>query len=119
MSQARLPSDRLARAQTQPAWRCLFSRLRLFSCPRQRLDPGPSVTLSALEREEDGGLGTVHRILSIIPEPLGDTGAPVGISPGVIHFTWTGCPLVDTTWTVYNPHFKGKATEAWSAADIG
>lgn len=62
--------------------------------------------------------GTMHRALRVILEPPEDTRAQVHISPGVIHFTWMGCPLVDTTWTIYNPHFKAKATEAWSASEM-
>lgn len=61
----------------------------------------------------------VHTVLRMIPESPRDTRAQVCISPGVIHWTWTGCPLVDTTWaSMYNPHFKAKATEAWSASEI-
>ena len=59
-------------------------------------------------------------VLGTILESPGDTGAQVCISPGVIHCTGTGCPLVDTTWTiVYHPHFKAKATEVLRASETG
>lgn len=59
-------------------------------------------------------------VLGVILESPGDTRAQACISPGVIHFTWTGCPLVDTTWTtIYNPHFKAKVTEVGRASETG
>lgn len=61
--------------------------------------------------------GRVHRVLRILLEPPGDTRAQVCISPGVLHFTRTARPLVDTTQSICNPHFKAKAIEAWSASE--
>lgn len=115
-----------------PAWMCLFSMLWFFSycrpsgCPLCCHPATPS-TLGMPAGRRGWEQGRMPTGLGTIPEPPGETRAQACTSrppqpphPRVIHFTWTGCPLVDSTCTtIYNPHFKAKVTEAWSASEMG